>query len=135
MELTPAQMNKVVIKSVSGTRIHLQKARWNEGWMMAKFRQFGNYQAFIDEVPPAINAPATNLTKARSIVFIPTDNFKVIKKFRAELNGKWLMFTNDKGKRWVYVFDENFPRGNHELKVTVEDEAGNITTRSWNVKR
>ena len=59
----------------------------------------------------------------------------MIKNFRVELNGQWLRFTNDKGKSWIYSFDEKFPRGMHELKVTVEDEAGNITVRSWTVTR
>ena len=135
MELHEGLRDKIVIRSVSGTRTHVQKAEWQNGWLMAKFRQFGTYQAFLDDVPPNINTPPSNLTKARSIVFIPTDNFNNIKSFRAELDGKWLMFTNDKGKRWVYVFDENFPRGNHELMVRVEDEAGNVTTKSWKVKR
>jgi hypothetical protein len=45
------------------------------------------------------------------------------------------MFTNDKGKTWIYTFDEKFPRGQHELKVRVEDEAGNVTTKTFQVRR
>jgi hypothetical protein len=55
----------------------------------------------------------------------------VITRFRAELDGKWLRFTNDKGRNWIYRFDERCPYGVHELKVTVEDLAGNITTKTW----
>ena len=135
MELHEGLRDKIVIRSIAGTRTHVQKAQWKNGWLSAKFRQFGSYQAFLDDVPPTINNPPLNLSRARSIVFIPADNFKDIKSFRAELDGKWLMFTNDKGKRWVYVFDENFPRGKHELKVEVEDEAGNVTVKTWNVSR
>jgi hypothetical protein len=134
-DLLQEEMNKVIIRSVAGKRTHIQKAKWNNGWMMARFRQFGEFQAFVDNIPPQLNNISTNLTRAGAIVFAPTDNFKTIKNFRAELNGKWLMFSNDKGRRWIYRFDENFPRGSHELKVTVEDEAGNITTRIWNVRR
>lgn len=127
--------NRVVIKSVSGSRTSVQKATWQRGWLMAKFRQFGTYQAFIDNVPPNVNSVATNLTKASRIVFTPTDNFNVIKSFRVELNGQWLRFTNDKGRTWIYAFDDKFPRGEHQLKVRVEDEAGNVTERVWNVTR
>jgi hypothetical protein len=134
-ELTSEEKERVIIRSMSGTKTVVQKARWQNGWIMGRFRQFGSYQAFIDNEPPVLNAPPTNLSAARSIIFTPTDNFNVIKKFRAELNGKWLMFSNDKGKRWIYTFDEKFPRGRQELKVTVEDEAGNVTTRVWNVTR
>jgi hypothetical protein len=31
--------------------------------------------------------------------------------------------TNDKGRNWIYTFDEKFSRGEHELKVIIEDEA------------
>lgn len=127
--------NKVVIKNISGEKTFVEKAQWQNGWYAAKFRQFGTYQAFIDKEPPTINAPSTNLTKASRVVFIPRDNFNVIKSFRAEVDGQWLRFSNDKGKTWIYNFDEHFPRGNHELKLIVEDEAGNVTTKVWNVVR
>jgi hypothetical protein len=127
--------DKVVIKNVFGTRTYVEKAEWQNGWYTAKFRQFGSYQLFIDKEPPTINAPGTDLSKATRIVFTPQDNFNTIKSFRAELDGQWLLFTNDKGKTWIYSFDEHFPRGNHELKVTIEDAAGNVTTKSWNVIR
>lgn len=127
--------NRVIIRSTSGSRTIVQKASWQGEWVWSKFRQFGTFQAFVDNIPPSINAPATDLRRATSIVFTPTDNFNTIKSFRAELNGKWLRFTNDKGRNWIYKFDENFPAGTHELKVRVEDEAGNVTERVWTVQR
>lgn len=127
--------DRVIIKSVSGNRTVVEKATWQKGWLMAKFRQFGTYQAFIDKEPPTVNAIATNLSKASRIAFTPTDNFRSIKHFRAELDGQWLRFTNDKGRTWIYHFDEHFPRGEHELKITVEDEAGNRTEKTWKVRR
>jgi hypothetical protein len=127
--------DRIVLKNVSGTRTFVEKAQWQNGWYAAKFRQFGTYQAFIDKESPTINQPPLNLSKAGRIVFVPHDNFNTIKSFRAELDGQWLRFSNDKGKTWIYTFDEHFPKGNHELKVIVEDEAGNITIRIWNVTR
>ena len=133
--VTGESMNRIIIKNVSGTRTFIQKAKWQREWVSAKFRQFGSFQVFVDNEPPTVNAPPTNLSKASRIVFTPRGNFNVIKNFRVELNGQWLRFTNDKGKSWIYSFDEKFPRGTHELKVTVEDEAGNITVRTWTVMR
>lgn len=127
--------DRVVIKNISGEKTFVEKAEWQNGWYAAKFRQFGTYQLFIDGEPPTINAPSTNLSKASRIVFVPHDNFNTIKSFRVEVDGQWLRFSNDKGKVWIYSFDEHFPRGNHELKVIVEDEAGNVTTKVWNVIR
>lgn len=127
--------NKIVIKNVVGKKTYVQKAVWQKGWLMAKFRQFGTYQAFVDDTPPSVNAVPANLSKSSRLVFTPTDNFNAIKNFRAELDGLWLRFTNDKGRSWIYSFDEKFPKGEHQLKITVEDEAGNLTERIWNVRR
>jgi hypothetical protein len=135
IELTQADKNKVIIKSIAGTRTVIEKAQWQQDWVAAKFRQFGSFQAFIDTEPPTINAPTSDLSRATRIVFSPKDNFKSIKKFRAEVDGQWLRFTNDKGLSHIYRFDEKFPGGEHQLKVTIEDEAGNVTTKTWNVRR
>lgn len=127
--------DRIVIKNISGSRTYIQKAQWQNGWLAAKFRQFGWFQALIDNEPPTVNAPSTDLSKASRIVFTPKDNFHVIKNFRVEVDGQWLRFSNDKGRTWIYTFDEYFPKGEHELKVIIEDEAGNITTKTWNVRR
>ena len=127
--------NRIIIKSVAGTRTVIEKAEWQQDWLAAKFRQFGSFQAFVDDQPPTVNTPPTDLTKATRLVFNANDNFKTIRRFRVEVDGQWLRFTNDKGLAHIYVFDEKFPRGEHELKVIVEDEAGNVTEKVWNVRR
>ncbi|HEX6333816.1 MAG TPA: M23 family metallopeptidase [Flavisolibacter sp.] len=133
--LTAEQAARVIIRCTSGSRTYVQRARWHKGWLVATFRQFGTWQAFLDTEPATVNAPPTNLSRASSIRLTPVDNFKTIRSFRAELDGRWLRFSNDKGRTWVYHFDEKFPRGRHELKVTIEDEAGNVTVRTWQVTR
>ena len=135
VEIAEEDKDRVIIKSVAGTKTVIEKAQWQQDWVAAKFRQFGSFQAFIDTEPPTINAPPSDLSRATRIVFSPKDNFKSIKKFRAEVDGQWLRFTNDKGLSHIYRFDEKFPKGEHELKVTIEDEAGNVTIKSWNVRR
>jgi hypothetical protein len=142
--------DKLVIQRTAAKGNSVRKAEWqgdtspNAQWLAAKFGDFGSFQAFADIIPPQINDPdsyregkgdTVNLSSATKIVFQPTDNFGVIKKFRAELNRQWLRFTNDKSKNWIYVFDERCPYGVHELKVTIEDLVGNKTEKSWWFKR
>jgi hypothetical protein len=130
--------DKLVIKRESGSRKTIKKATVENGFIVADFDDFGSFQAFLDLELPTINSPGSgdtiNLSAARSIIFYPNDNSGV-KKFRAELNGKWLRFTNDKGRAHIYKFDERCPYGVHQLKVRVEDIAGNIATRTWWFKR
>jgi hypothetical protein len=120
----------------------VRKAEWSNGWVTAEFNDFGNFQAFIDRVPPEINDPGKkgkgdtiDMSPQKTIILRPTDNFGTIKNFRAELDGKWEIFTNDKGGAWIYRFDESFPYGLHHLKVKVEDLVGNVTIKEWWFKK
>lgn len=130
--------DRIIIQKTAKGKL-IRKAGWENDWMVAKFGGFGTYQAFADIVSPTINelgkGDTVNLSAAKRIVFTPKDNFGVIRNFRAELDGKWICFTNDKGRNWIYEFDERCPYGVHELKVTVEDLVGNTTTKSWWFRR
>jgi Peptidase family M23 len=116
----------------------IRKATWQEQWLSAKFGDFGSFQVMADVLPPQLDelgkGDTVNLSSAKRIVFSPKDNFG-IKSFRAELDSQWIRFTNDKGRNWIYVFDERCPYGIHHLKVTVEDHAGNSTVKEWWFKR
>lgn len=125
--------NRIVIKNTS-KKSTVKKAEWNGEWVTAQFRDFGIFEAFVDNSPPEINSlgsgEVVNLNKASRIVFTPKDDFGIA-DFRAELDGEWLRFTNDKGRNYIYVFDDKISPGQHELKVMVTDIAGNITTKTW----
>ena len=130
--------NRILIRrTAKGSSV--KKAKWEDGWLSASFGDFGTYQAFADTTAPIINAPGTgdtiNLSRASLLYFTPRDNFGVIRNFRAELDGQWLCFTNDKGKNWIYKFDERCPYGVHQLRVRVEDLAGNTTDKTWWFRR
>ena len=130
--------DKIVIRRNDGGRENVQKAKWKDGWLTAKFDEFGSFQAFIDQSSPYIkdpgNADTINFSASKRIIFEPSDNFG-IKRFNAELDGKWIRFTNNKGWSYIYIFDERCSFGMHELKVTVDDIAGNTVTKTWWFKR
>jgi len=128
--------DKIVIQRNAGNAI--LKPVWQGEWLSAKTGAFGSFIALVDLTPPQLNSigkgDTVNLSPASRIVFTPTDN-SGIKSFHAELDGNWLMFTNDKGRSWIYKFDEQCPFGVHELKVRVEDIVGNITEKTWWFKK
>ena len=103
------------------------------------FEDFGNFQLIIDTEPPEIIpigfSDGADLSKASRIIFIVKDNNEQFRNFRAELDGHWLRFTNDKGRSFIYDFDEKCSKGIHELVVSVEDEAGNRTVRRFGFVR
>lgn len=103
----------------------------DSGWYKARFRDFGSFQLMIDTMPPVITPIGfknnMNCSKLNRLVFVIKDNTREIKNFIATLDGNWLRFSNDKGSRFIYDFDENCTPGEHQLKIRVEDLAGNMT--------
>jgi len=131
--------DKIVMQRTWGSKMDVVKPDRDGEWFSGKFREFGNFQLVVDNTPPVISQigirEGANLSRASQIIFTVTDNMKEIKNFRAELDGKWLRFTNDKGRSFIYKFDEMCLPGNHELKVSVDDEAGNKTEKIFHFTR
>ncbi len=134
----PQLINKMLIKRTWKDKSEVIKASGDGEWFTAYFRSFGNFELIADDEPPVIAGgfhENADLSKVTRIVFIPKDDNKEIKNFRAELDGKWLMFTNDKGRLFIYKIDEMCGRGKHQLKVSVQDEAGNTTEKIYHFTR
>lgn len=109
------------------------------GWYKAWFRDLGSFQLMVDSIPPAITPigfkEKMNAAKLKQLVFVVTDNTEDIKQFTATLDGNWLRFSNDKGRRFVYEFDERCGPGEHELKIVAEDQVGNVNTKIYHFTR
>jgi murein DD-endopeptidase MepM/ murein hydrolase activator NlpD len=137
--LTVAERSRTVMQWSLGARKAIQQVEWQENWATARFRDFGNYQLVVDTEPPAVVSigfsDGANLQKASHIAFTIKDNLDVFKNVRTELDGKWLRFTNDKGRTFIYYFDERCPAGEHTLKISAEDEAGNTTMKTFTFTR
>jgi murein DD-endopeptidase MepM/ murein hydrolase activator NlpD len=137
--LTVTEQQHTVMQWYSGSKNDVQKVEWQSNWASARYRDFGSYRLMVDTIPPQIIssgfANGADLSKATRITFTVTDNLGRFKKVRTELDGKWLRFTNDKGRTFIYRFDEKCLTGNHELVITAEDEAGNATTRTFTFMR
>ena len=106
----------------------------------ANFKEFGIYQLIEDSISPEIK-PLGNFKNGsktatlKKLSFLVTDNTDDIETFTATLDGEWLLFSNDKGRVFTYEFDERCPPGEHELKIVVEDMAGNRTEKVFRFVR
>jgi hypothetical protein len=131
--------SKAVIYRSYGAKKDYVKATYKNGWYSAAFREFGNYQLLQDNSPPTISplgfTNGSNAARLTRIAFAVVDNTEEIKSFTALLDGQWLRFTNDKGRNFIYKFDEHCPPGEHELIVTAEDQVGNKTTKTYRFTR
>ena len=104
-----------------------------------RFREFGNFQLMVDDTPPTVTPigfrDGMNARGLKRILFSVKDNTEEIKKFTALLDGNWLRFSNDKGRNFIYTFDEHCTPGAHELKITVVDQVGNINEKTYHFTR
>ena len=126
--------NKMVMHRFAGGKSDHDKAIYTNGWYKASFRDFGNFQLMIDTIGPIITPlgfkDGMKVSSTGYIRFSVSDNTGDL-NFRAELDGKWLRFTNDKGRIFVYKIDEHCSEGEHELKITATDMVGNKSERVY----
>jgi len=126
---------KMVMHRFANGKDDYAKADDENGWYKASFREFGNFQLMVDTLPPTINPvgfrEGMNCGKLSAIKFVIVDNTEEIKNFTATLDGNWLRFSNDKGRTFIYVFDDKCAPGEHELKIVAEDQVGNVAERVY----
>ena len=127
------------MQQFAGSKKGVLKVDWQDEWAGARFRDFGSFQLVIDNEAPQILpigfTDGSNISKAARLMITVKDNLDEFKKFRAELDGKWLRFSNDKGRTYIYKFDEMFTPGEHTLVISVEDEAGNKAVKTFKLTR
>lgn len=109
----------------------------DRGWYKASVRNFGTYWLAADTTAPVIKSMqknGSNLSKAKQIAFAVTDAATSVKKFKGELDGKWICFEQH-GNLFFYQFDSHCPKGKHSLVFTATDENNNTQTYKLNFTR
>lgn len=107
--------------------------KWEDGWLVASIRSFGNYSVVIDSVAPSIAAVnianGKNVSGQKNITFRIHDALSGIADYRGTINGEWILMDYDaKNKLLVYTIDARMPKGGSLLKLEVTDERGNKKT-------
>lgn len=137
-DLPEIDRSKIVMQLVSNHKSDVVKGSWVNGYMEAKFRDLGIVKLVVDKTPPRIStagwANGARLSNRKSIALTVTDNLGEIKSFKALLDGNWLLFSR-KSNSFIHVFDERTGTGKHDLMVTVEDKAGNVTDQAFTFTR
>lgn len=129
--IPPGKESKMIVVSYSKNgKIYNEKGRYDNGWITARSRTFGNYSVMMDDTPPQIKPnnfkDGQNLAKKTEISLKITDNLSGVKSYSGTIDGKWALFEYDPQRaKLYYVFDEHVGAGEHTLKVTVKDERGN----------
>ncbi|HYD21935.1 MAG TPA: hypothetical protein VEB40_10710, partial [Flavipsychrobacter sp.] len=109
----------------------------DKGWYTAQVRNFGTYTLVADTTGPVIKAAAksgSNLAKASRVNFTIKDAISSVKKYRAEIDGKWVILEQH-GNNFFYEFDDRCPKGKHTMKITAADENNNTSTLRFTFSR
>lgn len=120
----------VVVAVVPGDKFVSKGGKFENGWVTAKIRDFGNYTVTVDTEPPVIKVinvyPKKKVNKQSSILVKVSDNLSGIKTYRGTLNGKWILMDYDeKNNLLAYAFDEMMKPGKNLFVLTVTDAVGN----------
>jgi hypothetical protein len=106
----------------------------DKGWYKASVRNFGTYWLVADTVAPVIKSlqkNGANLGNAKQITFVVKDALTSVKRFRGEIDGKWVCFEQH-NDLFFYRFDEHCSHGKHKLVFTATDENNNTAKFTLN---
>ncbi len=130
--------SKLAIASFKNGRIDdYEGGTWEDGYVVARTRQFGQFAVVADTVAPVIRPvgfrDGTNVSGLARIQFTITDNFSGIESYRPTIDGKWVLFEYDAKNKTIYASPSDFgvEAGEHNLELEVKDDKGNVARKSY----
>lgn len=132
-ELPDSLIEKAVLVKIdktSGKETYIG-GKYDNGWMSASVREFGNFAVSADNIKPSIrplNLKNNKLTEPGNLKFKVSDNLSGIAKIKATLDGKWMLFDYDpKNNLIIHYFDNKRFEYNkkHQFILEVTDNKGN----------
>ena len=116
---------------------------FNNGLVTTKTKVFGNFAIIVDTTAPSIKfnlktdgLKPIDLTKAKTIEVFAKDALSGIKKYRASIDGKWVLCEYETKKDLLfYTFDESISTGIHSFKIEVSDDKNNLTVLQFTFNR
>lgn len=129
----PSDPSKLLLARISDDGDYIPYGgEWDNGMLKASVRSFGDFVVLIDTIPPEISSVniASGIIKPdRSTVKVRIrDERSGIRKYRAELNGNWLLMEYDaKNDLLTYRIDDRLKAGENELVIELTDQCNNKT--------
>jgi len=104
---------------------------YENGYVKAKVRTFGDYYVKVDTVPPTIRPinirEGANLSKMKRLSLKIGDNLSGVKSYVGKIDDKWILMEWDyKTHVLSYSFDHTLSPGKHQFELTVTDFKDNI---------
>lgn len=122
----------LIVKIKENGRVVSVGGKFKDGFVMTNINNFGKFAVSIDTIAPVIkplNYSQKTLDKRqKSLDFRITDELSGIAKYKATLNGKWVLMEFDsKNNQLTYTIDNQLLFGSNQLKIIVEDNKKNAS--------
>lgn len=121
-------VSKLYIKRLTKKGGYSVGGKYLNGWMYADVTVLGKYEVAADTLPPRIYPLKRKKWSSGIIAFSMADGETSIKSFKGTLDGKFVLFkySSKNSRLTLDMRAEGVARGEHELKVVVEDACGNV---------
>lgn len=144
LNLPPALENKACIVSIDekGKKSYAGGS-FKDGMVTTQTKSFGNYAIAIDTIAPKLKTAfkyvpnsIANLNTAKTIGIVASDNLSGIRKYKANIDGKWVLVEYEYKKSLLfYTFNNTITPGEHTFSIDVTDDKENTSTLSFKFKR
>ena len=134
-DLPEALQSKAAIVSVNSKGIQgYEGGVYKNGWVTGQLKSFGSFAVAIDTAAPKLrpvfaagDKANVDLRKAKIIGIKASDNLSGIKRYRATIDGKWVLCEYEaKQDLLFYTFDNSVPKGRHTFVIEVADDKSNV---------
>ena len=115
---------------IAGTAGVCDSSRFENGYVRASPRAFGDYYIKLDTIPPFINPinihDGGNMAVSHGIFLKIGDSLSGVKTYNGKIDGKWVLMAWDYKTRILsYTFDSTIAAGKHIFELTVGDNKDN----------
>ena len=139
-EVFEGDKSKLAIASLlDGKLDEYEGGVWQDGFVSARTRQFGEFAVVADTVAPGIRPvnfrDGSSVAGQARISFIIDDNFSGIDSYRPSIDSKWVLFEYDAKNDLIFadISELEIEPGEHVLELEVKDKVGNITKKNYHL--
>ena len=133
--------NYLAIKDHNGNESFASSKLNSQNYFELKTKKLGLYYIKNDSIYPTINSINFKngdwICNNNFLKFKITDQESGIKKYKGEINGKWMLFEYEYKKNQLsYEFDSKYlKKSKNEVEIEVEDMAGNTIIKTYTFYR
>lgn len=143
VNLPETLQDKAAIISIERGKRNYAGGTYKDGWVTTSTKNFGVFVIAVDSTAPKIRPyielgsdKPVDLKTANMIRIKATDNLSGIKKYRATIDGKWVLCEYEPKKDLLFFkFDDQVVPGIHTFSIEVSDDKNNTSSAKFKFER